>query len=106
MAAVNTLDLPYRKREHYDLKLYKDAAGEFRWRLTDERNNRIIGAATEGYKNLGDCIGNAWLVTGWLPEDFDLEAVWEDDAYGAPNLGDDVEVSVPEPARLTTEDPG
>lgn len=40
--------------------LYKDAAGEWRWRRL-AANNRIVGAATEGYKNKQDCITNAKL---------------------------------------------
>ncbi|MBT4120173.1 MAG: DUF1508 domain-containing protein [Candidatus Peribacter sp.] len=39
-------------------KVYKDKRGEWRW-TTYAANNRIIGAATEGYKNHLDCIDNA-----------------------------------------------
>lgn len=40
--------------------LYKDHKNEFRWR-TQAANNRIVGAATEGYKNKQECIENAKL---------------------------------------------
>lgn len=43
---------------------YKDSAGEWRWRLVDAASNKIIGASTEGYKNLSDCRDNARRL-GW-----------------------------------------
>lgn len=39
-------------------KVYKDKKHEWRW-TTYAANNRIIGAASEGYKNHLDCIENA-----------------------------------------------
>lgn len=39
-------------------EIYKDNAGEWRWRRTAPNGN-IVGAAAEGYKNKSDCIANA-----------------------------------------------
>ncbi len=39
-------------------EIYKDGAGEWRWRRTAPNGN-IVGASTEGYKNKSDCIANA-----------------------------------------------
>lgn len=39
-------------------EIYKDAKGEWRWRRTAS-NGRVVGAATEGYKNRLDCVANA-----------------------------------------------
>lgn len=39
-------------------EIYKDNAGEWRWRRTASNGN-IVGASTEGYKNKQDCIDNA-----------------------------------------------
>ncbi len=39
-------------------EIYKDSIDEWRWRRTAQ-NGRIVGAATEGYKNKSDCIDNA-----------------------------------------------
>ena len=39
-------------------KIYKDAQGEWRWTRTAP-NGKIVGAATEGYKNRVDCLANA-----------------------------------------------
>lgn len=39
-------------------EFYKDKLGEWRWRRTAS-NGRIVGAATEGYKNHLDCVANA-----------------------------------------------
>ena len=36
-------------------KIYKDAKGEYRWRIK-AGNNRIIGASGEGYTNKIDCL--------------------------------------------------
>jgi len=41
--------------------IYKDAAGEWRWRLR-AANNQIIAVSGEGYKNKQDCIGAIGLV--------------------------------------------
>jgi uncharacterized protein YegP (UPF0339 family) len=35
-------------------ELYKDNAGEFRWRFVST-NGRIIATSSEGYKAKGDC---------------------------------------------------
>lgn len=39
-------------------EVYKDNAGQWRWRRTASNGN-IVGAATEGYVNKSDCIANA-----------------------------------------------
>lgn len=36
-------------------KIYKDDAGEWRWRLT-ANNNRVIADSGEGYANREDCV--------------------------------------------------
>ena len=41
--------------------VYKDAAGEFRWRLYAQ-NGRVIADSGEGYKNRVDCVAGAKLV--------------------------------------------
>lgn len=53
---------------------YKDNADEWRWRRTAS-NGEIVGASTEGYKNLHECEANA-VRNGWgenqkddVPED-------------------------------------
>lgn len=38
--------------------IYKDNAGEWRWRRT-AANGNVVGASTEGYVNKSDCIANA-----------------------------------------------
>jgi len=38
--------------------LYKDNQGEWRWRQTAP-NGKVVGGATQGYKNKQDCIDNA-----------------------------------------------
>jgi uncharacterized protein YegP (UPF0339 family) len=37
-------------------EMYKDDAGEYRWRLKSS-NGQTIAASGEGYKNRGDCAG-------------------------------------------------
>lgn len=37
-------------------EMYKDDAGEYRWRLKSG-NGKIIATSGEGYKNRGDCAG-------------------------------------------------
>lgn len=39
-------------------EIYKDNAGEWRWRRTASNGN-IVGAAAEGYVNKSDCVANA-----------------------------------------------
>jgi uncharacterized protein YegP (UPF0339 family) len=39
-------------------EIYKDTAGQWRWRRTASNGN-IVGAATEGYVNKSDCVANA-----------------------------------------------
>lgn len=42
--------------------VYKDAAGEFRWRLFAQ-NSKIIADSAESYKNKADCVHGARLVS-------------------------------------------
>lgn len=44
------------------IEFYKDAKGDIRWRMV-AANGRIIGASTEGYKNLDDAWDNLVQVT-------------------------------------------
>jgi uncharacterized protein YegP (UPF0339 family) len=39
---------------HITFEVYKDTAGEFRWRMR-AANGNIIGTSGEGYKNGVDC---------------------------------------------------
>lgn len=39
-------------------EFYKDARDKWRWRRIAP-NGRIVGAASEGYANKADCLGNA-----------------------------------------------
>ena len=39
-------------------EFYKDKADEWRWRRTAP-NGEVVGASTEGYHNLEDCLENA-----------------------------------------------
>lgn len=41
---------------------YKGKGG-WRWQMKDALNGKIIGASTEGYKNLGDMLDNFRRVT-------------------------------------------
>ena len=44
-------------------EVYKDKAGEWRWRVK-AANGQIIASAHEGYKNRQDCVNNAHK-NGW-----------------------------------------
>lgn len=44
-------------------RVYRDAAGEWRWRLT-AGNNRTIADSGEGYRNRQDCLHATELVKG------------------------------------------
>lgn len=44
--------------------VYKDAANEWRWRLT-ARNGRIVAVSSEGYKNRAGCEHGLELVKDW-----------------------------------------
>ncbi|MCF7824943.1 MAG: OmpA family protein [Candidatus Marinimicrobia bacterium] len=48
-------------------EFYKDNQDQWRWRRTSPNGN-IVGAATEGYVNKGDCEGNARR-NGWETEE-------------------------------------
>jgi len=39
------------------VELYK-SKGQWRWRMTDARNGKIIGASSEGYKRKVDAVKN------------------------------------------------
>lgn len=41
--------------------IYKDVAGEFRWRFT-ANNGKIIAVASESYKNKSDCQTSVQIV--------------------------------------------
>lgn len=41
------------------IELYEDKAGEWRWRAVDGSNGNIVADGSEGYKNEGDCEGEA-----------------------------------------------
>lgn len=58
-----------RSRENYRIEKYQDSAGEWRWRMVDKRNGKIVGASTEGYAREGACEGNLVTVTGWEADD-------------------------------------
>lgn len=47
-----------RDSQGYRWEIYKDKAGEWRWRKIAS-NGQIVGAATEGYRNKADCLSNA-----------------------------------------------
>ena len=47
-------------------ELYKDNAGEFRWRFVST-NGRIIATSSEGYKAKGDCQNGIDLVKREAP---------------------------------------
>lgn len=49
-----------------EFKLYRDAAGEFRWRLQAE-NNEIIADSAEGYVRKSDCEDGVELVGSLAP---------------------------------------
>jgi len=51
---------------HHQWKIYKDARGKHRWRVTHKKNGEIIGASTQGYVKRKDCIANAELF-GYRP---------------------------------------
>lgn len=40
------------------IEFYFDADGQKRWRITNAGNHEIVGAATEGYHNLGEAADN------------------------------------------------
>ena len=44
--------------------IYKDKAGEYRWRRHDQHNGKIIGASSEGYKNVADAVENYFTING------------------------------------------
>lgn len=54
--------------------VYKDHAGEWRWRFT-ATNGEKIAVSSEGYKNLSDCEHSIALIKA--------------DAPSAPTIGDD-----------------
>lgn len=45
----------YKTAKNPKFQVYKDKAGEFRFRLT-ARNGEVIAAASEGYKRLDSCL--------------------------------------------------
>lgn len=55
-------------------KIYKDTAGEWRWRFT-AKNGKTIAVSSEGYNNLADCESSVSLIKSETPS--------------APVIGDD-----------------
>ena len=47
-------------------ELYKDNAGEYRWRFVSS-NGRIIATSSEGYKAKGDCQNGIELIKREAP---------------------------------------
>lgn len=45
-------------------EVYKDAAGEWRWRLRSANRSDYIANSGEGYKNKSDCLHGIELVKG------------------------------------------
>ncbi len=45
------------------IEFYQDKRDKWRWRITS-RNNEIIGASSQGFKNRSDAIVNLELVQG------------------------------------------
>ena len=68
-----TISLPDRRREFYDISMYTDANGEHRWRMLDNRNNKIIDASTEGFVQVTTCVVNCFLSTGFVPDGWTLQ---------------------------------
>jgi len=54
----------------FTLKVYKGVSGEWRWTITSDKNGKIVGASTEGYKKRSDVFKNIQLVCGWSKELF------------------------------------
>ncbi|MBR3861781.1 MAG: YegP family protein [Oscillospiraceae bacterium] len=54
-ALENQTTKGYETAKNPKFQVYKDKAGEFRFRLT-ARNGEIIAAASEGYKRLESCL--------------------------------------------------
>jgi uncharacterized protein YegP (UPF0339 family) len=42
-------------RAPYKAEVYRDARGEYRWRVR-AANGRIVADSSEGYANRGDCV--------------------------------------------------
>lgn len=51
------------------INVYKDFRGEWRWTLRS-RNQRIIGASTEGYKKRAAALRNLRAVTGLMEDGY------------------------------------
>ena len=47
-------------------ELYKDNAGEYRWRFVSS-NGRILATSSEGYTKKGDCQNGIELIKGEAP---------------------------------------
>ena len=55
--------------------IYKDNAGEYRWRLF-AKNSKIIADSAEGYKRRSDCVHGARLVSSIAAD----ALIWDSDA--------------------------
>ena len=49
-----------------EFELYRDKAGEYRWRLQAE-NNKVVADSAEGYKDKSDCEHGIELVRTLAP---------------------------------------
>jgi uncharacterized protein YegP (UPF0339 family) len=65
-----TVSLPVRIRTNYAIELYKDSAGEHRWRMKSKVNGQIVAASSEGFSDERDAVRNCYLTTGYVPDDF------------------------------------
>lgn len=55
--------LLYRTRPHRGSARHARRS-QWRWRLTDARNNRVLAASSEGYRDRADLVRNIARVTG------------------------------------------
>ena len=59
-----TTAAPEKKEHHLTFEVYKDAKGEYRWRLK-AANGEIIATPGEGYKAKADCLHGIDLIKEW-----------------------------------------
>jgi uncharacterized protein YegP (UPF0339 family) len=50
-----------------EFEIYKDKAGEYRWRLRSSGSNKIIADSGEGYIHKHDCLNGIKLVQTQSP---------------------------------------
>ena len=62
------------------VRYYKDANGEYRWRRLDMQNHKKVGGSTEGYASKEHMIENAQRVNGPKSESLDyIDLTLDDD---------------------------